>query len=104
MAEPIDLGEDDGWVVLKIGTFEKRVDVFELNNRMVTHDERHRNAERADYDAALVRLFAEAGLPELSHRAAQRVYAAVSERVEGLKKKDAESAPSPGSTGSTPGG
>ncbi len=89
MPEPvktIDLGDDDGFVIVKVSGGEVRLDLHKLNNRIFEFHERNRTASDSDYCDGLVRLFAEMGLPELSHRKAQKLVEQVHTLMDELKK------------------
>lgn len=108
MSDPIDVGEDDGFIDVTIGTVRQTLDLYSLNNALFEAQERAENG--TERGKAFVAVLKSHGFPDVSTRYAFRFADAVFERMAALteesKKKEgaAESASStpssPDSTGS----
>lgn len=96
----LDLGDDDGFLEIRVGEAGVRFDLYEASNRCLAAVEAHPEDGEAQLTAILAYM-GERGLPAgLSLRAAQRFSKAVSDRVEALRGKDSAGA-KPASAGST---
>lgn len=100
----INLGDDDGFVLVTAGATSVRVDLYEVNNKIHAFHLASKDRPDNEYNQGLVELMVELGLPRCSHRMAVRFVGAVRERLEELRKKNSTTAGSPASTGSTPAG
>ena len=103
MTHEIDLGDDDGFVVIKAEGAEVRKDLYELNNAL--HDYHTKNAKLGmlQYNAGLQQMLESMGLPAgMSHFQVARLAQQVVARVAELKKKLEATPESPASTASTP--
>lgn len=102
--DAIDLGEDDGYVTIRLAGTEVSVDLFQTHARIYDYHEKHKTLPDDQYNDGLVALMVGLGLPSCSHRVANRFVQAINQRIQSLKKTLDLPAPSPASTGSTPGG
>lgn len=100
MGEPIDLGQDIGYVTVLLDGVEVRLDLFSVNNRLYELVQEHRGKSSGEFYAAAIDYIRSLGFPEVSHHAADRFMRAIWERMKQVKKADAgESRPeSPAST------
>lgn len=100
----IDLGEDTGYAVVKLGGVEKRIDLWMLSNKFSEITEAHKGKSAVEWLQAVADALAAEGFPEMSHFAARELMSAVWKRAGELKNSDAgETRPgSPASTESTP--
>lgn len=103
MAQDIDLGDDDGFVTVRVGGDERRIDLFEASGKLASHYQRFKDSPDEEYGAGLLAVLAGLGLPPCSQKMARRLADEVFRRVGELTKKNGGPAGSPGSTGSTPG-
>lgn len=76
--------EDDGYEQIEVGGVAVRVDLYEAHNTFVALSAA--NADATAFHAAVAAWAAAKGWPALSHRAADRLAAAVADRVAALKK------------------
>ena len=98
----IDLGEDDGYVVVKAAGAEVTLDLWEVNDRLYDYYGKNKDRPDADYNAGLVVLMTTLGLPKVSYRMAAKFADAIREAVAEKKGKPSATAGSPASTASTP--
>lgn len=89
MTEEINLGEDDGFVVVKTADGECRLDLFQTQNKIHDYHKANANKPEEEYAAGLVTMMQSMGLPRGSHRMAIRFVQSINARVAEVKKKDA---------------
>lgn len=99
----IILPEDAGYVTVKAGDVEVRLDAFEVNDRVADLQEQYRGRPATEFAAAVQDLIESLGLPRVSVFAAGQFVRGIVGACESLKKSVAPSAESPASTASTPG-
>lgn len=98
----LDLGEDDGYLAVRMGDAEVRLDAWQAHARLVAYHEAHKQDSDEAYHAGLVELIEGLGLPRVSHRLAQRFVRGILAWVANQKKTSSAPAGSPASTASTP--
>jgi len=93
---------DDGYQEFGIAGVEKRVDIYEAWNRVVEATRASEGRPAHEWHKALVGVLLDLGFPEVSTRVAVRFYDALAGVMAALKKADAPTPGSPGSTASEP--
>jgi len=93
---------DDGFKPFEIGGVEKRVDIYEAWNRVGEATRAAEGRPAHEWHKALVGVLLDLGFPEVSTRAACKFYDALAGVMAALKKADAPTPDSPGSTASEP--
>lgn len=98
----IDLGDDDGYVLVKVAGAEVTLDLWQTNSKIYDYRQANKDKPDEDYNRGLVELIERMGLPKVSFKTASRFVTAIGEAV--AEKKEPPSAPagSPASTESTP--
>lgn len=102
MAEPIDLGDDDGTVSITLGGVTLEVDLWQVSAKIAGFHKANKDKSDEEYNGGLARLVEALGFGPVSHRMGQRFVEAVNARVKQLAGKSSGPAASAGSTGSTP--
>jgi hypothetical protein len=96
--DELDLGEDFGWVEVRLGQQQKRIDLIATYWRLM--DALEGDPPQAEYSARCVVVLAELGFEgEVSFELAERFVRAIFDRVRTLKKKEGASPGSPATTG-----
>lgn len=103
----IDLGADDGWLMVSIGEGESRtearIDVFATNDLFFDHHAKNEKADEATYSRGLVEIVAGLGLGSVSQAMALRFRAAIKDKVKEIQGRFFSAPASPGSSpASTP--
>ena len=80
----IDLGEDVGYVEVKVQGVQQRLDLWQVNNRLAELAREHQGQPPELYHAAVVRLLQELGYPEVSHHTDDRFVGAIIAQVKSL--------------------
>lgn len=83
--ERIDLGEDDGFLIIVVAGVEQQVDLFETNNRFFDFHEKNKNRPDAEYNEGLCGLIEGMGFPRLSHKLALAFYETITKKIIHLK-------------------
>lgn len=98
----IDLGDDDGYVVVSMAGADVRLDLYEVFGRLRDHQEECRGKGEEEYLSSLADLVCGLGFPAVSRRMAVRFKEEIVAAVEAVKKKDATWPEWRVSTASTP--
>lgn len=101
IVEDVDLGDDDGYVNLKLGDVMNRLDVWDVNNQILDYHARNKGKPDREYNAGLVDLVKSLGYPQVSHKLAFKFVDKLQELARAVKKKEDPSAVLPASTAST---
>ena len=99
----IDLGEDDGYISVKVAGVEVTLDLWETNSRIYDYSTAAKDRPDADYNRGLVDLLESMGLPRLSFGMAAKFVRAINAAAAEKKEPASITAVSPASTASTPG-
>lgn len=87
----IDLGDEDGFIAVRFGDVEVQLDLYEVNNEIYELQKRHESQTTA-FAQGVVDLLKAKGLPQVSHRVADRfageVFRLIDEMRAAVKKKD----------------
>jgi hypothetical protein len=102
-SDPLDLGDDVGFIEVQAGGAAVRLDAFEANNRIAAIAQASEGKSMVEFHAAVVELMADLGFPRVSHHMADRFVLGIRRRVEELQSfSDAGTAATAASPTSTP--